>query len=120
MRDMKVNQSVFVKLAKMLVENGVNVEFESDFEHWKEHREIKYTEDPYIGSGWYNGRDGFYFKKHGFQDWNQNEEIDIRLTFQNLEIDGYRLELQGIEDMEHDDDRIWNANISFFVEEINS
>jgi hypothetical protein len=117
MRDM-IDKLIFVKLAKKLVESGVNVEFESDWEHWKEHREIKYTEVPYIGSGWYNGRDGFYFKKRGYHDWSQNEEIEIRLAFQNLEIDGYRLELQGIEDVESDDDRLWNANFSFFVEKI--
>lgn len=113
-----IDNSIFVKLAKKLVENGVNVEFESDFEHWKEHREIKYTEVPYIGSGWYNGRDGFYFKKNGYENWSESEEIEIRLTLHNLEIDGYRLELQGIEGVEYDDDRIWNANLSFFVDKI--
>lgn len=113
-----IDKSIFVKLAKKMVECGVNVQFESDWEHWKEHREIKYTEVPYIGSGWYSGRDGFYFKKRGFEDWSQNEEIEIRLAFQNLEIDGYRLELQGIEDVESDDDRLWEANFSFFVEKI--
>lgn len=113
-----IDKSIFVKLAKKMVECGVNVQFESDWEHWKQHSEIKYTEVPYIGSGWYNGRDGFYFKKRGLQDWSQNEMMEIKIAFHNLQIDGYRLELQGIEDVEHDDDRIWNANFSFFVEKI--
>jgi len=117
MRDM-IDKSIFVKLAKKMVECGVNVEFESDWEHWKEHREIKYTEVPYIGSGWYNGRDGFYFKKKGFHNWSESEEIKIQSVFENLQIDGYQLELNNIDDVDYDDDRIWNASFGFFVDKI--
>ena len=112
-----IDKSIFVKLAKKLVESGVNVEFESDFEHWKEYHEIKYTEVPYIGSGWYNGRDGFYFKKRGYSDWEYLEGEAIR-SVHNMIIDGYRVEIHDIQDVESDDDRLWNANFSFFLEKI--
>ena len=112
------DKSIFVKLAKMLVDSGVDVEFESDFEYWKEHREIKYTEVPYIGSGWYGGRDGFYFKKGAYKDWSESEEIKIQSVFENIQIDGYQLELNNIDGIEYDDDRIWKASFGFFVDKI--
>ena len=112
------DKSIFVKLAKMLADSGVGIEFESDFEYFKQHNEIKYTEVPYIGVGWYSGRDGFYFKKYGFENWSENEKIQINSLFQNLQIDGYQLELNGLDNVEYDDDRIWNASFGFFVDKI--
>ena len=112
------DKSIFVKLAKMLADSGVGIQFESDFEYFKQHNEIKYTEVPYIGGGWYGGRDGFYFKKYGYKNWSENEEIQINSLFQNLQIDGYQLELYRLDNVEYDDDRIWNASFGFFVDKI--
>jgi len=114
---MNIEKSVFVNLAQVLVDRSVNLEFESDFEHWKEHQEIKYTNVPYIGSGMYNGRDGFYFKKRGYSDWEYLEEEAIR-SVHNMIIDGYRVEIHDIQDVESDDDRLWNASFGFFLEKI--
>lgn len=100
------DKSIFVKLAKMLADSGVDIEFESD------------AEVPYIGSGCYGGRDGFYFKKGAYKDWSESEEIKIQSVFENLQIDGYQLELNNIDGVEYDDDRIWKASFGFFVDKI--
>lgn len=112
-----IDTSVFVNLAKVLVEKGVNLQFESDFQYWKEHKEIKYTNVPYIGSGWYNGRDGYYFKKHGYDNWSLIERGAFKSIHGDI-IDGYRFELESISDVESDDDRIWNASLGFFLTKV--
>ena len=58
----KENKDLFIALASILNTKGADVEMKSDFEYWKEHQEIKYTNIPYIGSGSYNGDEGFYFR----------------------------------------------------------
>ena len=58
----KENQDLFIALASILNTKGADVEMRSDFDHFKEHKEIKYTNVPYIGSGHYMGDAGFYFR----------------------------------------------------------
>ena len=112
-----IDTSVFVNLAKVLVEKNVNLEFESDFKYWKEHKEVKYTNTPYIGSGWYNGKDGYYFRKHGYDGWSSSE-IEAFKSVHGQVIDGYQFELESISDVEYDDDRIWNASLGFFLTKV--
>ena len=84
----------------------------SDFDHWKEHREIKYTNVPYIGSGSYNGDEGFYFRaKHDFFGMPLEQ---IRDSFP-YNIDGYKFECVSISEFEMDDDRSWSESVGFTV-----
>ena len=62
MRFEKENQDLFIALASILNTKGAGIAMESDFEHFKQHQEIKYTNVPYIGNGSYNGDEGFYIK----------------------------------------------------------
>ena len=114
---MNIEKSVFVNLAKVLVDRSVSLEFESDYDYWNLHNMIRYTEVPYIGGGMYGGRDGYYFKRKGYSDWDYSEKEAI-LSVHNMIIDGYRVEIHDIQDVESDDDRLWNANFSFFLEKI--
>lgn len=110
----KENQDLFIALASILNTKGAGIDMESDFEHWKQHHEIKYTNVPYIGGGFYSGTEGFYFKKQGYQDWSIAEEEVIKSTFP-INIDGYKFELIDFQQTEYDDDRVWAANFGFII-----
>ena len=108
----KENELLFVALASILNTKGADVEMKSDFEHFKEHQEIKYTNVPYIGSGHYMGDAGFYFRaKHDFFGLSLEQ---IRDSFP-INIDGYKFECISISEFEMDDDRTWSESVGFIV-----
>ena len=112
MRFEKENQDLFIVLASILNTKGADVEMESDFEHWKQHQEFKYTNVPYIGSGSYMGNEGFYFRaKHDFFGMPLEQ---IRDSFP-YNIDGYKFECVSISEFEMDDDRTWSESVGFIV-----
>ncbi len=108
----KENQDLFIALASILNTKGVDVEMNSDFEHWKEHQEIKYTNVPYIGSGHYMGDEGFYFRAK--RDFFSIPLEQIRDSFP-YNIDGYKFECVSISEFEMDDDRTWSESVGFIV-----
>ena len=108
----KENQDLFIALASILNTKGVDVEMNSDFEHWKEHQEIKYTNIPYIGSGHYMGDEGFYFRAN--RDFFGIPLEQVRDSFP-YNIDGYKFECVSISEFEMDDDRTWSESVGFIV-----
>jgi len=108
----KENQDLFIALASILNTKGVDVEMNSDFEHWKEHQEIKYTNVPYIGSGHYMGDEGFYFRAN--RDFFGIPLEQVRDSFP-INIDGYKFECVSISEFEMDDDRTWSESVGFIV-----
>ena len=110
----KENQNLFIALASILNTKGANVAMESDFEHWKQHQEIKYTNVPYIGSGHYMGSGGFYFKAdHNFFGIGLEE---LKNSFP-INIDGYEFECVSVSEYEvdYDDDRSWPESVGFVI-----
>ena len=108
----KENQDLFIALASILNTKGADVEMRSDFDHWKEHQEFKYTNIPYIGSGSYNGDEGFYFRAK--RDFFGLSLEQIRDSFP-YNIDGYKFECVSISEYETDDDRSWSESVGFTV-----
>ncbi len=108
----KENQDLFIALASILNTKGTDVEMQSDFDHWKEHQEIKYTNVPYIGRGGYNGDEGFYFRAK--RDFFGLSLEQIRDSFP-YNIDGYKFECVSISEYETDDDRSWSESVGFTV-----
>jgi len=108
----KENQDLFIALASILNTKGANIAMESDFDHWCEHHEIKYTNVPYIGSGGYNGEEGFYFKAQ--RDFFGIPLEQVRDSFP-YNIDGYKFECVSISEFEMDDDRTWSESVGFIV-----
>ena len=108
----KENQDLFIALASILNTKGANIEMESDWDHWKEHKEIKYTNVPYIGRGHYMGNEGFYFKADNKFFGMGLEEL--RDSFP-INIDGYKFECVSISEFEMDDDRYWAESVGFIV-----
>ena len=108
----KENPDLFIALASILNTKGAKIEMESDFEYWKQHHEVKYTNVPYIGSGGYNGEEGFYFRASSKFFGVGLEEL--RDSFP-INIDGYKFECVSISEFEMDDDRWWNESVGFIV-----
>jgi len=108
----KENQDLFIALASILNTRGAEIEMESDFDHWKQHREIKYTNVPYIGSGSYNGEEGFYFKAYRGYFGIPLSELQSRFP---ISIDGYTFECVSVSEFELDDDRTWPESVGFVV-----
>ena len=110
----KENQDLFIALASILNTKGAGIAMESDFEHWKQFQEIKYTNVPYIGSGHYMGNEGFYFKaQRNFFNISLEE---LKNSFP-INIDGYKFECVSISEyeVEYDGDRSWPESIGFIV-----
>jgi len=108
----KENQDLFIALASILNTKGAGIAMESDFDHWKQHQEIKYTNVPYIGSGHYMGNEGFYFKAQ--RDFFSKPLEQVRDSFP-INIDGYKFECVSISEFEMDDDRTWPESVGFIV-----
>jgi len=108
----KENQDLFIALASILSAKGASIAMESDWDHWKKHKELKYTNIPYIGSGRYGGVEGFYFKAdpHHF-----NISLDELKNSFPINIDGYKFECVSISKFEMDDDRYWPESVGFIV-----
>ena len=110
----KENQNLFIALASILNTKGANVAMESDFEHWKQHQEIKYTNVPYVGSGLYEGGEGFYFKADRNFFGIGLEELKNSFP---INIDGYEFECVSVSEYEvdYDDDRSWPESVGFVI-----
>ena len=108
----KENQDLFIALASILNTKGANIKMESDSDHWKEHKEIKYTNVPYIGRGHYCGKEGFYFKAQ--RDFFGLPLEQVRDSFP-INIDGYKFECVSVSEFEMDDDRSWSESVGFIV-----
>ena len=108
----KENQYLFIALASILNTKGADINMESDFDHWKEHQEIKYTNVPYISSGSYNGLEGFYFKAR--RDFFGISLEELKNSFP-ITIDGYKFRCVSTSEFEVDDDRTWSESVGFII-----
>ena len=113
-RFVKENQDLFIALASILNTKGAGIAMESDWDHWKEHKEFKYSNVPYIGSGHYMGNEGFYFKAD--RNFFGISLEELRDSFP-INIDGYKFECVSVSEyeVEYDDDRSWPESIGFIV-----
>jgi len=106
-----MNKNKFKTLAKALEKVGIQIDYQVD---WSESvgGGIKYTDQPRLGSGTYNGIQGWYFTKNNNQNWSSTEKKLIRET---LKKKGYKC--KGISDyeIEFDNDRSYRPNISFIL-----
>jgi len=94
------NKELFQKLDLFLLENGIRVEQDS-FD----------ITMPHIGSGLYNGVEGFYFNNDDFFDFN---EPHLKSLFP-ITIEGKTIELVSVMGVEWDDDRVWKSSMGFVI-----
>ena len=106
------NPELFIALASILNTKGADIEMESDFEHWKLHHEIKYTNVPVIRG--YGGPEGEGFSFRADRDFFGMSKEQLEASFP-INIDGYKFEFASFFEFEVDDDRTWSESISFIV-----
>jgi hypothetical protein len=94
------NKELFKKLDAILFENGIRVEQDS-------HDIIM----PRVGSGIYNGVEGFYFNNHDFFDFNES----YLKTLFPITIEDKTIELIDVSGVEWDDDRMWKSSMGFVI-----
>ena len=70
---------------------------------------------PYVGTAYFNGQEGYYFKRDLFGNWTQGQELAIASIFP-FKHDGNVITLGSIEGMDDDGDRYWYAMFTFAVE----
>jgi|TARA_B100000902_G_C27187321_1_gene852030 hypothetical protein len=104
-----MNKNKFKTLGKVLSKVGIDIDYQID---WAESvgSGIKYTDQPRLGSGTYNGIQGWYFTKKTNTNFTAKEKKLIRETLKKR---GWKC--KGISDyeVEFDNDRSYKPNISF-------
>lgn len=106
------NKDLFKQIAARLNEAGVGLDMESDWEHWKQHKELVYTDMPYVGSGIYYGTEGFYFKADNRYFNISSKAIEELFP---INIDGFEIKMVSFGDFDWDDDRYWPESIGFVI-----
>ena len=104
-----INKNRFKTLAKALKSRGINIEYQIDWGSSFE-GDYKHTDQPRIGSGTYNGIDGWYFRKSDNINFTKQEKKHIKEVFLQK---GFKC--KGIDDyeLEWDGDRSYPPSISF-------
>lgn len=100
------------ELAKILLDKGISIEMEADHNYFKEHRQLKYTDMPYINSGISSGLEHFYFRHGGFD--NYCYETVSKLF--PMTINEHTISLVDVIEMEEEDDRIRQASLHFKID----
>tara|TARA_Y100000114_G_scaffold125937_1_gene122187 strand:+ start:251 stop:592 length:342 start_codon:yes stop_codon:yes gene_type:complete len=106
-----INKNRFKTLAKALEKVGIDVDYQIN---WSESvgGGIKYTDQPRLGSGNYNGIEGWYFTKSNSSNYTNKQKKLIR---EILSSKGFKC--KGIDDyeVEWDNDRSYRATINFVL-----
>ena len=106
-----INKNKFKTLAKTLAKNGIEVEYQIDWSN-SIGGPIKYTDQPRLGSGTYNGIEGWYFTKNNNNNYTNKEK---KLIKEVLLSKGFKC--KGVNDYEikFDNDRSYRPTISFIL-----
>tara|TARA_Y100000114_G_scaffold84787_1_gene78301 strand:- start:591 stop:929 length:339 start_codon:yes stop_codon:yes gene_type:complete len=106
-----INKNRLVTLAKALAKVGIDIDYQIN---WSEsiNGNIKYTEQPRLGSGNYNGIEGWYFTKNDNTNYTKKEKKIIKETLLSK---GFKC--KGIDDyeVEWDNDRSYRPTINFIL-----
>ena len=102
-----VSKNRFKTLAKLLAKNDISINYMVDWGG-----DMSETDQPRLGSGNYNGIEGWYFTKDNKTNYTNKEKKLIRDTLLSK---GFKS--KGISDyeVEFDNDRSYRPNISFIL-----
>jgi len=107
---MKKSNELVKQVSREIIQEGINLEMDWNFGDVNGKRGIIEENYAYIGSGRYNGVDGFYFKRGDDQCFDSEEEKSIT---EILNLHGFKvIDFQPWE-MEHGGDRSYRASVSF-------
>ena len=106
-----INKNRLVTLGKALAKVGIDIDYQIN---WSEsiNGNIQYTEQPRLGSGNYNGIEGWYFTKNDNINYTKKEKKIIKETLLSK---GFKY--KGIDDyeVEWDNDRSYRPTINFIL-----
>ena len=103
---MKKSNELVKQVSREVIQEGINLEMDWNFGEVYGKRGIIEEDYAYIGSGRYNGVDGFYFKKGDDQCFDSEEQESIT---EILNLHGFKvIDFQPWE-MEHGGDRSYRA-----------
>ena len=107
-----IHLNKFKTLAKDLIKENIIVEFQTDWSKTTSDGDYALSDRPYIGSGNYNGVEGWYFKRNCNDNFTNSEKKKIK---QVLSKRGFKC--KGIYDyeVEWDGDRDHRPHISFVL-----
>ena len=103
----ELNQDLFIELAKELANNKVFIEYSLDTNYKPSHI-------PYVRGGSFIEGSGFYLRSSNYMDFTPEQIQSIESIFP-FKIKDYTFVLSSISEVEEDDDRIFQASISFLV-----
>ena len=106
-----INKNKFKTLAKTLAKNGIEVEYQIDWSN-SIGGPIKYTDQPRLGSGTYNGMEGWYFTKNNNNNYTNKEK---KLIKEVLLSKGFKCKGVNDYEIEFDNDRSYRPTISFIL-----
>ena len=107
---MKKSNELVKQVSREIIQEGINLEMDWNFGDVNGKRCIIEEDYAYVGSGRYNGVDGFYFKRGDDQCFDSQEEKSIT---EILNLHGFKvIDFQPWE-MEHGGDRSYRASVSF-------
>lgn len=107
------NKGLFIEIAKRLnqaKDGGINLAFDSDWN--AETKKLTPSEVPYVGSGCFNGVEGFYLKAR--RDYFEISSKALQELFP-MNIDGFEVKMIGFSDFDWDDDRTWAESIDIAI-----
>ena len=106
-----INKNRFATLGKALAKVGIDIDYQIN---WSEsiNVNIQYTDQPRLGSGNYNGKEGWYFTKNNNTNYTKKEKKIIKETLLSR---GFKC--KGIDDyeVEWDNDRTYRPTINFIL-----
>ena len=107
---MKNRNELVEQVSREIIQEGINLELEWNFGDINGKRGIIEEDYAYIGSGRYNGVDGYYFKRNDGLCFDGDEQESIT---EILNLHGFEVINFEPWEMEHDGDRFHRASVSF-------
>ena len=108
---MKKSNELVRQVSREIIAAGINLEMDWEFGDVDGGRGVIEKDYAYIGSGRYNGIEGFYFKR-GDDDFFNGDEIKIVSDILNK--NGFEVEHFSPFEIEWDGDRAHRASVGFF------
>ena len=108
---MKKSPELVKQVSREIIAAGVNLEMDWEFGDVDGGRGVIEHDYAYVGSGRYNGIEGFYFKRGDDDCFNSEEEKAIT---EILNLHGFEVDHFSPWEMEYGGDRSYRASVGFF------
>jgi|TARA_R110001632_G_scaffold170343_1_gene289374 hypothetical protein len=106
-----MNKSKSKTLGKLLKKEGIEIQYMLDWDNRVDDKAVNYTDQPHLGSAMSDGKEGWYFRKHGGGDWSSNDKKVIKRV---IESKGYKVGHIDDSETEWDNDRTYPSSVTFF------